>query len=171
MNYESLNNDVMLVELTKEEMNKFHITYESLESDNEQTKLVIKEILNEISQNQIKSNSKITVEALPTDSGGCFFIFTFSSKPHRYKVKKTYNYLLFKTNNLNSLLDAISSIQKQSDKKTTCKIFQMNDDFYLHLSPKLQVFYPIFKEFGYLLNSFSKERLYEHGELIGEVRI
>lgn len=169
MNYESLNDNVMLVELSKEEMNQFHITYDSLDCDNELTEIAIRKILNEISQDKIKTNNKITVEALPTDDGGCFFIFTFSVKPHRYKVKKTDNDFFFKTDNINSVLDTILSVQRRSDVKTPCKIFEMNNDFYLQLSPKHKRFYPIFKEYGLVSNSFSKEIINEHGKLLGEI--
>lgn len=169
MNYESLNDNVMLVELSKEEMNQFHITYDSLDSDNQLTEIAVRKILNEISQDKIKINNKITVEALPTDDGGCFFIFTFSVKPHRYKVKKTDTDFFFKTDNLNSLLDTILSVQKKSDIKMPCKIFELNNDFYLQLSPKHKKFYPIFKEYGFVSNTFSKEIIFEHGKLLGEV--
>lgn len=169
MNYESLNDNVILVELTKEEMCQFQITYDSLDCNNELTEIAIRKILNEISQDKIKTNKKITVEALPTDDGGCFFIFTFSAKLHRYKVKKSYNDVFFRTDNLNSLLDTISSVQKISSNKTPCKIFEMNKDFYLSLSSQHRCFYPIFKEFGSVSNSFSKEILFEHGKFIGEV--
>ena len=171
MNYESLNDNVMLVELTKEEMNQFHITYDSLDCDNELTEIAIRKILSEISQDKIKVNNKITVEALPTDEGGCFFIFTFSVKKHRYKVKNLYNDIFFKTDSLNSLLDTISFVQKSTDAKMPCKIFEMNNVFYLHLSPKHKSFYPIFKEFGLISSSFSKEIIFEHGKLLGEVQI
>ena len=169
MNYESLNDNVMLVELSKEEMNHFHITYDSLDCDNQLTEMAIRNILNEISQDKIKANNKITVEALPTDDGGCFFIFTFSVKAHRYKVKKTNHDLFFKADNLNSLLDTISHLKQKTDHKTSCKIFEMNNDFYLQLSPKHKRFYPIFKEYGFISNSISKEIINEHGKLLGEV--
>ena len=57
MNYESLNDNVILVELTKEEMSQFHITYDSLDCDNELTEFAIRKILNEISQDKIVKNN------------------------------------------------------------------------------------------------------------------
>lgn len=171
MNYESLNDNVMLVELTKEEMTRFHLTYDSLDYNNELTEFAIREILNEISQDKTKTNNKIAVEALPTDDGGCFFIFTFSVKPHRYKIKKSNEDFFFKTDSLDSLLDTILSVQRCSDVKTPCKVFEMNNDFYLHLSSRHKNLCPILKEFGFILTSFSKEIILEHGRLLGEVNI
>lgn len=169
MNYESLNDNVMLVELSKEEMNRFHITYDSLNCDSKLTELAVRNILKEISQDKVNANNKITVEALPIDDGGCFFIFTFSVKTHRYKVKNSNTDLYFKTNNIDSLLDTISSVKNYSDSKIPCKIFEMNNDFYIEISPNHKRFYPIFKEYGSVLNSISKEIIFEHGNLLGEV--
>ena len=171
MNYEKLNNNVMLVELSSEEMKRFHITYDTLNSDSEHTESFVRKILNEISQDKLKANDKILVEALPIDNGGCFFIFTFSEKKTRYKVKKSNSDIFFYTDNLNELLDSISSAQKQSKENLPCQVFKMNNNFYLQLSPNHNHLHPTFKEFGYLTTSFSKEILNEHGNFVGEITI
>ena len=171
MNYETLNNNVMLVELTKDEMKRFHITYDSLGRDNEHTENAIKNILKEISQKEIHINDKILVEALPVDDGGCFFIFTFSERKHRYKLKKPTSDVFFYTKNINELLDCISSAQKRSNTSSPCRLFKMNNSFYLNLSPEHRFLYPTFKEFGELTTSCSKELINEHGEYVGEVLI
>ena len=168
MNYETLNNNVMLVELTQDEMKRFHITYDSLGRDNEHTEKAIKSILKEISQKEFHINDKILVEALPIDDGGCFFIFTFSEKKHRYKLKKSSQDVFFYTESINELLDCISSVQKRNNASSPCRLFKMNNNFYLNISPAHRLFYPTFKEFGRLTTSFSKEILNEHGEYMGE---
>lgn len=171
MNYETLNENCLLVELTCEEMKQLHITYESLDSNSELCENAVRKILKEISRDKIKPNNKITVEALPTNDGGCFFIFTFSEKKHRYKVKKPCNDIFFYTDNLNGLLDSISSAQRLNGHKAPCRVFKMNDNFYLYLSQNHKHLHPIFKEFGSITNSFSKEMLNEHGVFMGEVVI
>lgn len=171
MNYETLNNNVMLVELTSDEMKRFHITYDSLSSDNEHTENAIKNILKEISQKEFHINDKILVEALPIDDGGCFFIFTFYEKKRRYRLKKSSTDIFFYTKNLDDLLDCISSAQELSNSSSPCRLFKMNNSFYLNLSPEHRLLHPIFKEFGKLTTSFSKEMLNEHGKYVGEVLI
>ena len=171
MNYETLNNNVMLVELSPEEMKRFHITYDTLSSDSKHTETIIRKILNEISQEKFKIKDKIIVEALPTDNGGCFFIFTFSEKKIRYKVKRSNSDVFFCADNLNDLLDSIASLQKQSTLNSSCQIFKMNNLFYLQLSPCHKPLHSILKEFGCLINSFSKEMLNEYGEYMGEIML
>ena len=145
MNYETLNKNVILVELTKEEMNRFHITYESLSNNNKHSEIAVKSILKEISQDKIKANDKILVEALPIDDGGCFFIFTFSERKHRYKLKKSSSDVFFYTDNINELLDCISSAQNRSQTQSPCRLFRMNNTFYLNISPNQSYLYPNFK--------------------------
>ena len=42
MTFETLNNNVMLVELSGKEMEKFHITYEMLNDNSEKTQIALK---------------------------------------------------------------------------------------------------------------------------------
>ena len=171
MNYESLNDNVMLVELTQDEMKHFNITYDSLDSNNELTESAIKSILEEICESKAHSHSKITIEALPTDTGGCFFIFTFSKKKQRYKVKKTNKNVFFVANSLNVLLDSVLSAKKLSKNQSPCKVFALNNAFYIQLSHSHMPLRPIFKEFGSITDSISQEILSEHGKYMGELYI
>ena len=48
MTFETLNDNVMLIELSREEMEKLHITYESLNDSNEETQIALKTLLSKI---------------------------------------------------------------------------------------------------------------------------
>ena len=60
MNFETLNDNVMLIELSREEMEKLHITYESLNDGNENTQTALKTLLSGI--NAEKRNVKRIAE-------------------------------------------------------------------------------------------------------------
>ena len=115
MTFETLNNNVMLVELSGKEMEKFHITYEMLSDNSEKTQLALKLLLWEIHpEKRLSRGEKVVVEAMPTENGGCFFIFTFTYKK-RYKVKRKNTAFIFCADNLNDFLDFISVIKKNTE--------------------------------------------------------
>ena len=113
MTFEVLNDNVMLVELTFEEMKKYHITYETLDCNSQYTQSAVKNILDLIKAGEnFNTKDKITVEALPVNDGGCFFIFTFSPKKKvRYKMKKLINSSVFQAETLDNLLDFVSVLK------------------------------------------------------------
>lgn len=170
MNYESLNDNVLLIELTQKEMEQFDITYESL-NNNAKTKDAVKRILRNIRPNSSNANQKIVVEALPTQNGGCFFIFTFKSpKKYRYRVKKTDN-LILKTRSIDDLLDFISASKKQTRKKIICSLYKMDDRYFVIL-PKISTdISSTMTEFGEIYDNYSAYKVTEHGSFIGRVTI
>ncbi len=168
MNYETLNNNIMLVELTCEDMKNLSLTYDSFDNK-ESTGTAVKKILKKI-PHKADTKGKITVEALPTNDGGCFFIFTFSAnKKQRYKLKSldTFWYM---TENVDNLLDVISLSEKTCHNKAESKIYKYNDFYYLSLSPKHKRLFHLMKEFGRISNLPSHEIISEHGEYLGEIR-
>lgn len=168
MNYETLNNNVMLVELTCEDMKNLSLTYDAFDNK-ELTSTAVKKILKEI-PHKANDKSKITVEALPTNDGGCFFIFTFSTnEKQRYKLKKLEPFW-YRTENIDNLLDVISLSEKISGFKSECKIFKYNNYYYLSLNPDHKKLFPLLKEFGNVLNMPSAEVVFEHGEYLGQVK-
>ena len=125
MTFEVLNETTILVELTFEEMKKYHITYETLDSNNN----AIKNILNVIkASDKFNDSEKITIEALPVNDGGCFFILTFTPKKKvRYKMRKLPNNSVFKTDTLDNLLDFVSALKVKHQKNLKYEIYKMNE--------------------------------------------
>ena len=167
MNYETLNNNVMLVELTCEDMKNLSLTYDSFDNK-ETTSTAVKRILKEI-PHKVDTKSKITVEALPTNDGGCFFIFTFSTtEKQRYKLK-TQEPFWYRTENIDNLLDVISLSESFCHLKTESRIFKYDNNYYLSLNPEHKKLFPLMKEFGKLSNIPSNELVSEYGEYLGRV--
>ncbi len=172
MTFEALNDNVMLVELSFEEMKRYHITYETLESDNSNTQSAVKSILKVIKVSEkFNTADKITVEALPIEDGGCFFIFTFSPrKKTRYKVKKNNEQILFATENTDNLLDFAGVLKSICPKNQEHKIFKMDDCFYMQIPVTSKKIHALASEFGSLAN-IDYERLCEFGENLGSIHI
>lgn len=172
MTFEALNDNVMLVELSCEEMKKYHITYETLDCDNQCTQSAVKNILDFIkASDKFNTNDKITVEALPVNDGGCFFIFTFSPKKKtRYKMKKINNLSVFKADTLNNLLDFVSAMKKIHQKNLKYEIYKIENKFYMQIPVNSQKINAVIGEFGQI-SDLQPEKLWEYGAFLGSVVI
>ncbi len=168
MTFEVLNETTILVELTFEEMKKYHITYETLDCDSK----AIKNILNVIkASDKVSESQKITIEALPINDGGCFFIFTFTPKKKtRYKMRKLSASSVFKTDNLDNLLDFVSAMKVKHQKNLKYEIYKMNNNFYMQIPERSQKLHAVIGEFGQI-SDIVPERINEHGVLLGSVII
>lgn len=168
MTFEVLNETTILVELTFEEMKKHHITYENLDCDNN----AIKNILNVIKvSDKVNGSEKITIEALPVNDGGCFFILTFTPKKKvRYKMRKLNRNSVFKTDNLDNLLDFVSALKVKHQKNLKYEIYKMNDSFYMKFPERSQKLHAVMGEFGQI-SDIVPEKINEHGVLLGSVII
>lgn len=168
MTFEVLNETTILVELTFEEMKKYHITYEKLDSDNN----AIKNILNVIkASDKVNTSEKITIEALPVNDGGCFFILTFTPKKKvRYKMRKFNENSVFKTDNIDNLLDFVSVLKEKHQKNLKYEIYKMNNSFYMQIPERSQKLHAVMGEFGQI-SDVNTEKINEYGVLLGSVII
>ena len=171
MIFETLNDNVMLVELSKEEMEKFHITYDSLDNNNENVKTAIKGIIRKIyTGDRLSKGEKVIVEAMPTDEGGCFFIFTFTTaKKRKYRLRKKDDFVIFCTDNLNNLLDFISVIPKTIKNNQNCEVFNMQNKYFMVIPDFHDNLKPVIYEYGEIYPNIDYARLKEYGNLMGNV--
>ncbi len=171
MTFETLNNNVMLVELSGDEMEKLHITYESLNNSSEITQLALKNLLSRIDVNKrLSKGETVIVEAMPTDNGGCFFIFTFTyDKKRRYKVKKNNVSLIFKTESLNDFLDFISVVKKNTERQQVCEAYELKNNYYLFIPDDNIKLNHLITEYGEKTENICHEWLMEHGKNLGKV--
>ncbi len=171
MTFETLNDNVMLVELSGDEMEKLHITYESLNDSSEKTQIALKSLLHKIdAEKRLSKGEKVVVEAMPMENGGCFFIFTFTYiKKKRYKVKKNDVSLIFQTDNLNNLLDFVSVAKKNTNIQQTCEAYKLKNSYYLFIPIENENLNHLVCEYGESLKNFSHEWLKEHCNSLGTV--
>ena len=168
MTFEVLNETTILVELTFEEMKKYNITYETLDCDNN----AIRNILNVIkASDKVSGSEKITIEALPVNDGGCFFILTFTpKKTTRYKMRKINRNSVFRTDNLDNLLDFVSALKVKHKKNLKYEIYKMDESFYMEIPERSQKLHAVMGEFGQI-SDIVPEKINEHGVLLGSVII
>lgn len=168
MIYEALNDNMMLIELSQEEMKKYRITYENIENDEKTARTAIKNILSRTdAAERFEKGESVIVEALPVTNGGCFFILTFTEKKTRYRVKKEAFYV-FETEKLDNLLDFVSVIRKANEKPGKCRAYKMNNRYFLSIPRDLPTAVRIMGEFG-KRSSVDTYKLSEYGKLIGNI--
>ncbi len=167
MIYEALNENMMLIELSHEEMKKYRITYENIENDQQTARTAIKNILSRTdAAERLEKGENVIVETLPVPNGGCFFILTFTEKKTRYKVKKE-PFCVFETEKLDNLLDFISVMKRTDENKGKFKAYKMNGRYFLSIPRDLPKAIRIMGEFG-RRSEVDTYRLSEYGKQIGE---
>ncbi len=171
MTFETLNDNVMLVELSGHEMEKLHITYDSLSESSENTQVALKSLISKIdTKKRLLKGEKVIVEAMPTENGGCFFIFTFAySKKKRYKLKKNVMSLIFQADNINDFLDFVSVAKKNIKTKQVCQAYKLKNNYLLFIPNENKEISHLVHEYGERLNNISCEWLNEHCNNIGKV--
>lgn len=170
MIFETLNDNVMLVELSGEEMEKFRITYDLLDNGNENVQLAIKTLLHKIDgKNRLSKGEKVIVEALPTEEGGCFFIFTFTpASKSKYRLKKKDKFLIFSTRKLDDLLDFVSIVKTERINQK-CELFNMDREFFLVIPESNEKLIAIVSEYGEICSNINYVRLKEYGKPMGNI--
>lgn len=171
MIFENLNDNVMLLELSGDEMEKFHITYDILNSNNEKTKNVLKALLHNIdAENRLSKGEKVLIEAMPTENGGCFFILTFSHKRKTvYRIKRNNEPAVFRTNNIDNMLDFLSTVRKRGIKAENLEAFSMNNEFFIYIPKTERKLNIIINEYGENDTQIGYERLKEYAQPMGNI--
>lgn len=168
MIYEALNDNVMLIELSHEEMVKYHITYENIENDEKTARTAIKSILSRTdAADRLEKGENVTVETLPVPNGGCFFILTFTEKKTRYKVKKD-TFYIFETEKLDNLLDFISLMKKTDEESGELIVYRMGGSYFLSIPADLTKAVRVMSEYG-KRSAVVQYRLSEYAEKLGTV--
>ena len=171
MIFETLNDNVILLELSHDEMKKFHITYDILNSNNEKTKNVLKALLHNIdTENRFSKGEKVLIEAMPTENGGCFFILTFSNRRKTvYRIKRSNESAVFHTDNIDNMLDFLSAIRNQGIKTQNLEAFSMDNAYFVYIPKTEKKLSIIISEYGENDTRVSYEKLKEYGRPLGNI--
>ena len=169
MTYEKLNDNIILVELSSEEMKEYKITYETLNDGNKESQSAIKNLLFSIDKRKmIQKGEKVDVDALPIEDGGCFFIFTFTpSVKKKYKIKKPDSTNLYFMGSMDNLLDFINVAKKTFYEEREITIYKMNEEFFVATKGCDLKLNSALSEFGENVENFYKTRVLEYGESKG----
>ena len=167
---ENLNNNVMLVELSVDEMKEYDITYETLNNQDRKNQVAIKNLLEQIDQRNILENGgKVIVEAMPIDGGGCFFIFTFQQLRKRYKLKTPETVSFYRMENLNDLLDFLCVTRKLPNSEISIDAYRMNKDYYISFPRENSKIKTVLNEFGTEVDKTTGYRILEYGKNLGKI--
>lgn len=171
MIFEALNENVMLLELSGDEMEKFHITYDTLNCNDENTKNILKSLLYKIdTDNRISKGEKVLIEAMPTENGGCFFILTFTRKRKTvYRLKRNNASAIFHTDTIDNMLDFLSVIKNKGIAGQKIEAFTMDSEYFLHIPQNSRRLNVIMCEYGESVHNINYEKLKEYGESLGTV--
>lgn len=168
MIFEALNDNMMLIELSQEEMKKYRITYENIENDEKTARTAIKSILSRTdAAERLEKGENVIVETLPVPNGGCFFILTFTEKKTRYRVKKE-PFCVFETEKLDNLLDFVSVVRRTEGNKGKCKVYKLKNRYFLSIPANLPKVIRIMGEYG-KRSTIDTYRLSEYAEPLGTV--
>jgi negative regulator of genetic competence, sporulation and motility len=170
MTFDKLNDNIILVELSSEEMREYKITYENLNNDNKDSQSAIRNLLDSVDKRKrIEKGEKVIVEALPIENGGCFFIFTFTpSVKKKYKIKKSEGTTFFYMGNMNNLLDFINVAKKTFENETSVTVYKMNEEFFISTNGNHDL-NNLLSEFGEIVENFNRNRILEYGENQGRI--
>ncbi len=170
MTFDKLNDNIILVELSSDEMREYKITYENLNNDNKDSQSAIRNLLDSVDKRKrIDKGEKVIVEALPIENGGCFFIFTFTpSVKKKYKIKKSEGTTFFHMGNMNNLLDFINVAKKTFENETSVTVYKMNEEFFISTNGNHDL-NNILSEFGEIVENINRNRILEYGENQGRV--
>ncbi len=172
MKIEQIDNSRILISLCDKELQKFSVTFESLDFSENHSRSVIKEIITKASaQTGIDiSNKKILIEALKYEHG-CLLLITLSQKRKTYHVRFYSNSYIFVFDSAESLLSCIKALYNMQNDKFFSSVFLYNQNYYLVIrssSPLKAKYSDTIREFcisskhNSLFNSF----LLEHAEIL-----
>lgn len=85
-------NTRLFAQLSRRDLSEYRLSFETLCPDSEQTKLVLRDILDCARQTlgwAVPPQSRVSVDVLPAEDGSCIFLFTAKeSAKKRFRVKK-----------------------------------------------------------------------------------
>ncbi len=170
MIFESINDNVMLLELSGDEMDKYHLTYDIL-NDNEKAKSALKALLYSIDKkHKLLKGEKILVEAMPTDNGGCFFILTFSQRRKIvYRIKKNNISAIFYTDSLDNMLDFLSVVRKSRITEQKTEAYSNGNSYFLYIPKTSNELNTLICEYGENAEKINYEWLKEYGKFLGTI--
>ena len=167
---ENLNNNVMLVELSVDEMKEYDITYETLNNQDRKNQVAIKNLLEQIDhRNILEKGGKVIVEAMPIQGGGCFFIFTFQQMRKRYKLKSPEPVSFYRMENLNDLLDFLNITRRIPNSEISVDAYRMNKDYYVSIPRENSKIKTVLNEFGDEVDKTTSYRILEYGKNLGRI--
>ena len=116
----------ILVELSKEDMSFYDITYEELDYSNIPTRKIIFEIIEQIKEETGKTfdfTDNLQIDVMPDSIGGCLIIFTDCTENSK-AVSVCSPSAVFETREIDDLIDCARTIRKSKSSFPQCDLFE-----------------------------------------------
>ncbi len=143
----------LLVRISREELEDFCLSLDSICKKNRETKLFLQEILGLAAERHgffWQRDAALRIDVLPSEGGGCFLIFTQESpaKTGTSAEKTTQQLIAFP--NTNAFLDCLNAYLKTASSETKGADFwyRRAQRFYALLPAQQEALLPLFSEYG-----------------------
>lgn len=139
MNIEQIDNSRIIVSLCNKDMERFSVTFETLNISDLHSRKVLKEILCYASiQTGISlKNKKILIEAMQYEQG-CILLITLTDKNRKrkiYRIKNRSDLYIFTFDNVDNFLGCIKAIYNINENRYSSSAFVSNNRYYLVIQP------------------------------------
>lgn len=134
MKIDAIDEKSVLVELSKEDLEKRRITYEELDYANERTKNLVRNILETIrleTGKAVLSCSSLEVEVMPDSFGGCLMIFKQGKENAGVETEQT---TVFFSENINNFIDSARALKNLEAKEQSDSLYRADGTFFLLVS-------------------------------------
>ena len=158
----------VLVELSKEDMTEFNITYDDLDYSNVPTRKVLFCIMEKIrleTGKTIGQTDKLKIDVMPDSKGGCLMIFTDCAGEELVVKKED---LAFICEDINNLIDCARALKKSGLACPETSLYSSTDGYILTTSNCNNLQKKLISEFAKCerVSILDLERIREYGECI-----
>lgn len=128
MKIDAIDEKSILVELSKEDLLKNEVTYELLDYSNEETRRLVRSVLEKIrleTGRTVSDIGSLEVDVMPDSFGGCLMIFRESESPETEKVS------VFVTEEINDLIDFARRLKAENAMIEKTELYRFERTFVL----------------------------------------
>lgn len=180
MKIEALQENRIIVQLSREDMAELCITYEEMDYGNIETRRVIWTILDKARHTlnrDIDPSGRMMIETIPTADGGCVLYFTVLDKNrntgfHTLRINKERTTFTYAFDSVDALTDCAIALRKTEKYLPKSSLFLLDGEYRLFMQCDLppRRCRQLMSEYGTLCaeGSMQLSFLQEHGKLLCE---
>jgi len=130
MKIDAIDENSILVELSKEDLLKSEVTYEQLDYANEETRRLVRLVLEKVrleTGRMISDGASLEVDVMPDSFGGCLMIFKEKERP---KAEEKSSFAFF-TEEINDLIDLARRFKKENTVLEKSELYRLEKTFVL----------------------------------------
>jgi negative regulator of genetic competence, sporulation and motility len=147
-----LENGCLKIILTEEDLREFHLTFEDLDYNNENTRNILHQLLDTARhETGFDSSGSLIIEALPVD-GGCMLLLTPTGGKRHVRMKRVVGPYIFELEDADTVLRLAQSVVGYTSPMFGSSLYKFDKRYRLVLYPGA----PLSREIGNLLGEFAR---------------